>query len=147
MPRLEYTPLGSGKTQGWDIDFGRLMSPERVLIEKLTGMTWLELQKAYWGRSTAAVHAVLYVLLKRQMPTLKPSEVEFCEDEIQHDLTLDEARQIQTRIATALAGQDMTVEEREHAEAQLADLARNLGDHAVQGEDGADPKAAEPSED
>lgn len=89
MPRLTYTPEGADP-KVWDFSFGRLMSPERIAIEKHTGLGWLEVQRGFWSNRGDVIHALLWVLLKRDIPTLRVNEVEFCDDEIDLDLNDDE---------------------------------------------------------
>lgn len=89
MPRLTYTPEGADP-KVWDFSFGRLMSPERIAIEKHTGLGWVEVQRGFWANRGDVIHALLWVLLKRDIPTLRVNEVEFCDDEIDLDLNDDE---------------------------------------------------------
>lgn len=77
-----YTPEG-GERLAWPFDPMKLTSPEAMAIEKLTGMAfgseWIEsVQKG----SMIAIHALLFVLLKRQRPQLKPDQVVFAFDEV-----------------------------------------------------------------
>lgn len=134
MPRFVYKPEGVDP-QTWDFTFGRFMSPERMAMEKLTGLTWVEFQAAFWRESTAAVHAVLYVLMKRERPTIKPDEVVFCDDDYDLDLTDDEARESVTKYidnpeAEALLDAD--------DQATLAALRERVA--ALGAEEEADPK-------
>lgn len=92
MPRLTYTPEGADP-KVWDFSFGRLLSPERIAIEKLTGLGWAGVQQGYWSNQGAVIHALLFVLMKRDLPTLRPDELVFCDDEIDIDLNDDEARE------------------------------------------------------
>lgn len=87
MPRLIYTPEGSDTPKTWDFSFGRLLSPERIAIEKLTGLGWQDVQSGFFGNQGVVIHAVLWTLLKREMPSLKADAVVFCDDEIDFDLT------------------------------------------------------------
>jgi len=90
MPRLTYTPEGADP-KVWDFSFGRLLSPERLAIEKLTGLGWQDVQRGFFNNQGAVVHALLFVLLKRDIPALRAEELVFCDDEIGLDLTDDEA--------------------------------------------------------
>jgi hypothetical protein len=90
VPRLTYQPEGVDPMV-FDIDFGRLMSPERIVIERLTDMGWDQVKQAFFRNSTPVIHAFLYVFLKRQQPTLLPKQVEFCDDDFEVDLTDAEA--------------------------------------------------------
>lgn len=90
MPRLTYTPEGADP-KVWDFAFGRLLSPERIAIEKMTGLGWQEVQRGFFTNQGTVIHALLYVLLKRDISALRPEEVVFCDDEIGLDITDEEA--------------------------------------------------------
>lgn len=90
MPRLTYTPEGADP-KVWDFAFGRLLSPERIAIEKMTGLGWQEVQRGFFTNQGTVIHALLYVLLKRDIAALRPEEVVFCDDEIGLDITDAEA--------------------------------------------------------
>lgn len=90
MPRLTYTPEGADP-KVWDFAFGRLLSPERIAVEKMTGLGWQEVQRGFFENQGTVIHALLYVLLKRDIAALRPEEVVFCDDEIGLDITDDEA--------------------------------------------------------
>ena len=90
---MVYAPE-NGNPREWDIDVGKLLSPERIAIEKLTGMTWGEWKIALSKDSVIAMHALLYVLLKRNDPTLTPGAVQFTEDEIAFEVSDSEAADI-----------------------------------------------------
>ena len=88
MPKLTYRQ--GEVTHEWDLMFGQIMSPERIAIEKLTGITsWDEVQNQFWANSTPVIAAFLYVLLKRANPVLSPAEIEFCDDD--YDLEPNDA--------------------------------------------------------
>lgn len=72
----------------WEFAPDRLLSPEAVAIERLTKLTFAEWEDAALRGSVSALHAFLYVMLKRDNPTLKPAEVVFSMKEI--DLDLDD---------------------------------------------------------
>ena len=83
--RFVYTPEGADPIS-WDYNPTRLMSPEAEAIERHTGMTFGEFTVACGRGSMLAIHGLLYVLLKRQHPTLKFDEVQFCIDEIDFEV-------------------------------------------------------------
>lgn len=98
MPKLTYKPEGA-EPQSWEFSFGKLMSPERIVIEKLTGLdSWDEVQQRFWANSTRVVGALLYVLMKRQHPVMKPTDLEFCDDDYELDMTDAEKRAFIARI-------------------------------------------------
>lgn len=118
MPRLTYTPEGA-EPKVWDFSFGRLLSPERIAIEKLTGLGWTEVQRGFFENRGVVVHALLWIMLKRDIPTLRADQVEFCDDEIELDLTDDEVAEA---VEGMRAAGDLT---REQAEA-LAEMEARL---------------------
>lgn len=123
MPRLTYTPEGASPRH-WDIEFGKFMSPERVVIEKATGLGWTAVQRAFFQDRTDVIGAFLFVLMKRDIPTLKASEVQWCGDEIEVDLTDAEALQFVEAVEAepeALEDEDVA-EELERLRARLGDL-------------------------
>lgn len=92
MPKLTYTPEGSDSPKVWEFSFGRLLSPERIAIEKSTGLGWEDVQRGFFENRGVVIHAILWTLLKRDLPGLRADEVQFYDDEIGLDITTDEAR-------------------------------------------------------
>lgn len=92
MPKFTYTPEGSDSPKEWEFAFGRLLSPERIAIEKHTGLGWQAVQQGFFENRGDVIHAILWVLLRRDIPGLRADEVQFCDDEIGLDLTDDEVR-------------------------------------------------------
>lgn len=99
MPRMVYKPEGA-EPKDLDFDFGKLMSPERIVIEKAASRAydrpvgWDECKRLFFENSTAIVAAFLFVMLKREDPTLRLSEFEICDDDFDLDLSDDEAREM-----------------------------------------------------
>lgn len=92
MPKITYKPEGADP-KVWSISFGRFMSAERMVIERETGLTWGQVKSRLFQEDTAVTRAFLYVLLKREIPTLKVEQVEFCEDDYELDATNEEREQ------------------------------------------------------
>lgn len=96
MPKLTYTPEGV-EPMSWDLEFGQILSPERIAIERATGMPWRECCQRFFKDDTAVLDAFLHVLMKRSRPTLKlpthdrAGDVLWCGDEVETDLTDKEA--------------------------------------------------------
>lgn len=97
MPRLTYKPEGADP-KVWDFSFGRIKFGERAAIEKATGLGWAGVQAGFWSNHAEVIHALLWVLLKRDIPTLRSTEVDFMDDEIEVDLNDDEAREAFDRL-------------------------------------------------
>lgn len=119
MPRLTYTPEGADP-KVWDFAFGRLLSPERIAIEKMTGLGWQGVQRGFYGNQGSVIHAVLYVLLKRDLPALRAEEVVFCDDEIGLDLTDTEASEALAALRAQSSLTDEEIEAVRHFEERFA---------------------------
>lgn len=131
MPKLTYTPDGSDTPKVWEFSFGRLLSPERIAIEKQTGMGWSAVQQGFFQNSGVVIHAVLWVLLKRDLSGLRAEEVLFCDDEIDFDLTDAEA-------ADALKALRQQPHLNEDGAQALAELERRVGATTPASEDAED---------
>lgn len=88
-----YKPEGA-EPRRWEFDPARLMSPEIEVIERHTGLEYGEWIEAVGRTSVLAIHGLLFVLLKRNTPTLKWDEVQFCMAEIEFEMTDDEKGQL-----------------------------------------------------
>lgn len=133
MPKVVYKPEGVDTPREWDFNPGKMISPEMGLIERVTGMLFPEWVDAFGKGSVTAIHAFLFVMLKRETPSLKPDDVVFVMDDVSLDLTDDEAVQY----ATALAKMP---ERSDEEQAQLDDLVSKgylpKSDDAGEGEGG-----------
>lgn len=81
MPRLVYKPEGADP-KSWPFNPDKMLSSEVMLIERQTGMTFIEWGQALGAGSMTALHAALWVLLRRDMPDLDPEAVVFSMDDI-----------------------------------------------------------------
>lgn len=92
MPRFVYKPVG-GEEKSWEFDPTKLMSPECIAVEKLTGMSYGNAIDAFFDRSMVAAHAFLFVLMKRDMPQLRPSDLTFAYGDYDLESTVEEMRE------------------------------------------------------
>jgi hypothetical protein len=97
MPQLIYRRDGL-EDRVWTHEPKKLLSPEVITIEKLTGMRFPEWETAVQNGSIIAIHAYLYVLLKRDEPTLTPSNVVFSSDQVDIELTDEETDEVRDKI-------------------------------------------------
>lgn len=91
--KFVYTPEGL-EPREWEFEPAKLMSPECIAIEKLTGLTFAEWADAAKRGSVQATHAYLWVLLKRDEPTLTPKQVQFSPSEVDFQPSDDEIRMV-----------------------------------------------------
>lgn len=130
-----YKPEGA-EPKKWDFDPDRLMSPEAVAIERLTKLTFAEWTEAVQRGSVLALHALLYVMLKREIPSLKPSEIEFSMSEVDFELDDDET----ARVIAALEDQEKDGSLSPQDAATLELLRSQHADDAPAGDEDEAPK-------
>lgn len=129
--KFVYKPEGLTPRE-WDFEPRRLMSPEVMAIEKLTKLTFDEWQTAILRGSVTALHALLWVLLKREQPTLVASQVQFAIDEIGMEPTDDELRLAMDKLLET-PDAELSDEQREalvELKAQFAEADSDRGDEA-----------------
>jgi hypothetical protein len=111
MPRFVYKPEGVDP-KSWDFDPNKLMNPEAEAIERLTGMTYGEWLQALGKSSMLALHGLLYVMLKREIPTLKWDDVQFSMSEVDIEVDDEEGAELLEALdARVAAGDELTPEE------------------------------------
>lgn len=145
--KFTYKPEGTEPEQWkvWVFDPKKLMNVEAEAIEKVTGLTFPDWHNAVLEESTAAIHGLLWVLLKRETPTLTYDQIAFAYDDYELDLDDSQKAGIVAEIEAQVArGEPLTPEAEELLEsyrAALADVEEPEGEEA-------DPKdSPEPSSD
>lgn len=76
MPRFVYKPEGADP-RSWEFDPDLLPSSEAEVIEEYTGWAYPEWWGHYRRGSMKAAHALLFVMLRRDAPTLEWDQVQF----------------------------------------------------------------------
>jgi hypothetical protein len=105
-----------GTERVWDnFKPDRMMSPEAEVIEKITGMSFTEWGQALLNGRVLAGRALVFVLKKREDPTIRFRDVAFPVGDLKVDLDEDEKKLVREALATA----DLDDEEREQALAAL----------------------------
>lgn len=131
-----YKPEGADP-KAWEFRPEKLMSPEAEAIERLTKMTFGEWTRAVRGGSMLALHGLLYVMLKREYPTLKWDEVQFSLSEVDFELTDEETAELRTELEAKDAAGELNADEREFLEQLRAETPEPP--EAVE-DQGTDPK-------
>jgi hypothetical protein len=106
-----YKPEGA-EPKKWDFQPDKLMSPEAEAIERLTKMTFGEWSQAVTKGSMLALHGLLYVLLKREIPTLKWDAVTFSLSEVDFELTDQETADMIAALEEKERGEGLDLGER-----------------------------------
>jgi hypothetical protein len=148
MPRITYTPTGADEPAlREDFAWGKFLSPERIVCERMTGLPWAQFADHVQEEYTDAIHALLFVLMKRQMPTLKPDQLVFSGDEIDLDVTDAEASEILSNLETKLGNGEALDEEEQAAYDFLFQRLVDAGlrERDEEGTDPKDPSTSEPS--
>jgi hypothetical protein len=97
-----YTPEGrEDDPYRWEWAPGRIPSPDAEIIERRTGMLFPKWTKAAADGSIIALHAFLFVQLRKQRPTLEWDQVVFTQDEVRFEFTEDDERKWLTNLEAA----------------------------------------------
>lgn len=88
-----YKPSGTpeAKWKRWDFAPAKMSNRDAEALEDLTDWTFLEWQQKLFAGSVRAVHAYLYLLLRKDDAKLKYDDVEFTDEE--YDLEPSEAEE------------------------------------------------------
>jgi hypothetical protein len=79
---LVYAPEGSDEPKRWKYQPKKLMSAEREMLERRTGMNFTEFTQAVVKGNSGCRRALLFMYQKREHPTLKYDDVDFAWDEL-----------------------------------------------------------------
>lgn len=134
-----YKPEGAAPKK-WEFAPDRLLNPEAEAIERVTKMTFAEWADAVLRGSVTALHALLWVMLKRADPTLTYDAVQFMLCEVDLELSDEES-------AEALAELEGRVARGETLEPEAVTMLAKLRESAPAGvtpdrvpEEAGDPK-------
>lgn len=116
-----YKPEGA-EPRVWPFKPNKLMNPEAEAIEKMTKMTFGEWQDALERNSVLAIHGLLYVMLKREVPTLKWEEVQFCLEDVAIEYTDEEKVDIRDEFLKAAETRTLDDDERAMLDALVEEL-------------------------
>ena len=94
--------IGDGdERQTYDCDFNKLLNAEFIAIERLTGLTLTGVAQGLMEASAMTVTALVWVLRRRQEPTLRFDQVEFKMADMELE-EVDEAGQAAPKEATPI---------------------------------------------
>lgn len=102
--RLVYSPEGQEEPTRWEFKLGKLRSLEVEKIEQLTGWNYgLEYKDKLLNGNSLARRALLFTLQRRSHPHLKFADVDFADDELLVEMSLDELRDARSNAETSPA--------------------------------------------
>lgn len=140
MPRLIYRPEGVDP-KVFDFKFDRLLLPECVEIEKSMGPGfdyYADAQRLFFSGNAALWFALLFVLLKREQPTLRRESLAHVHaGMLDADFSDDEAADVAARLRDEFGDEAGWSDEQRDA---VAEVEARLPAVPVEGDDGA-PKA------
>ena len=122
MPQFIYKPEGV-EPKSWDFDPSKLMNPEAEAIERHTGMTFVEWVQSLGKSSMLALHGLLFVFLKREIPTLKWDDVQFSISEVDLEMSDEESAEALAQIEVRMANGESLSEEEKTLWARLKETA------------------------
>jgi len=112
---LTYTP-DDGEKREFSFRPRKLVSAEAEALEDATGWTFDEFGQKFLAGSMKAKRAALWVLMKREQPTLKFRDLSITPDEVALDFESDEAAALREQLA---ADDTIDAEQRENVLAVL----------------------------
>ena len=105
---IAYSPEGE-EPKSWDLGEVKLMATEAETIERLTDWTWSEITERLAKGSMIALRSVVFVLAKRDDPTLRYNQFNPPTTELDYWLDAEEREAMRERVETA----DLSEAERE----------------------------------
>lgn len=114
---IAYTPQ-DGTEHRWDLKTARILSTEAVAVEKVTDLTWPQVKANLAQGSIGSLRAVAWILSKRDDPTLRYSQFDPAEEELELDFDAEERALLRAEVEQS---EDLTDTERAQALAALAD--------------------------
>lgn len=116
----------------------KLHSVEAEAIEDVTDWTYQEFQAKFLKGSMKAHRAAIWVLLKREFPTLKFKDLSFSSEEIEVEYEADELERMREAVEEH---PDLDPEQREEFLAALAGLEAEAPKDETAGEETTEPTA------
>jgi len=102
---LVYKP-SDGDEQRLKYNPNKMLSPEMEAIERATGRGWSEFSTAVVEGNALCRRALLWVMLKRQHPTLKFADVSFTWEEVSLEYSRQEYEAMIEHVRTTGSGDD-----------------------------------------
>ena len=134
-----FAPEGA-EPKKWDFAPERMLNSEAEVIERKTGMRFAAWREAVLDGSMLAIHGLLYVLLKRENPTLLWDQVVFTSSDCAWEL--EDAELARRRAELEEASKTRELDEREYV--MLAYL-RAIGPDGEDEEPAEDEGEADPT--
>ncbi|WP_329597759.1 hypothetical protein OIE43_18805 [Streptomyces pseudovenezuelae] len=104
---LVYKPEGTEEPKRWKYQPKKLMSPERELLEKLTGKNFTEFTVDVQKGNSRCRRALLFIYLKREHPTLKFDDVDFAWDELTLEHSKGELQLMREQLPDSVAPEQL----------------------------------------
>lgn len=108
--QFTYKPEGADP-KSWEFKPERMLSPECIEIEKRTGWDYSEWLDRFKHANMQAIHAYLFVMLKREIHTLKYDDVSFCIDDISFEPSADELSEVRANLEEKRDGEGLSESE------------------------------------
>lgn len=104
---LVYQPEGTEEPKRWKYHPNKLMTPERELIEKLTGKNFTEFTVDVQKGNSRCRRALLFIFQKREHPTLKFDDVVFQWNELTLEHSKGELLLMRENVAESVASEQV----------------------------------------
>jgi hypothetical protein len=106
---LIYTPDGANEPKRFKYQPQKLLSAEREMLERRTGLDFAEFTQKVLKGNGACRRALLFMYLKREHPTLRYEDVDFAWDQLTLEFSRSEYLQMREEISKTLTGDDLAI--------------------------------------
>ncbi|MCY0956225.1 hypothetical protein [Streptomyces sp. H27-H5] len=103
---LVYQPEGSDEPKRWKYNPRKLMSAEREMLERRTGLPFTEFSQDVLRGNSVCRRALLFMYLKRDHPGVKYDDVDFAWDELELEYSRSELELMRAEAAERATGEE-----------------------------------------
>ena len=132
---IAYSPEGE-EPKSWDLGQIKLMATEAEQIERLTDWTWTEASERLTKGSMIALRAIVFILAKREEPTLRYQQFNPPAEALDYWLDADEREAMRAAVRDA----DIAEEQREQLLKNLDELGEEMVKRGYETAPGLDPE-------
>lgn len=139
--KFTYTPGDESAAREWLVKPEKMANVEAEAIERVSGLRFPEWNEELRHARMSAVHALLWVLLRRDIPGLKYEAVEFTAEEYELDFDDDEKVELLRALEEGIEAGDVLSPEQEEARVELSAAVGHLlvADEPKEAAPAADP--------
>lgn len=104
---LVYKPEGSDEPKRWKYNPKKLMSAEREMLERRTGLNFADFTQAVVKGNSQCRRALLFMYLKREHPGVRYEDVDFAWDELDLEYSKGELLEMRKAVVDSVPGDQL----------------------------------------